>query len=80
VRQGNRDVLSLPSQVAIVTEVSQGKVPLTAVALNYLRNNQMKLGIHADELAQAIANEDTQAMGRILAQFGVGLGAQAGGR
>lgn len=75
-RMANRDAVSLPAHVVAAGEIASGKVPLLAFAANWLRNNQMKAGILADQLSKAIARQDVQAVGAILNRLGVAGTAQ----
>lgn len=74
-RQGNRDVVGLPSHVIAGAELASGKPPVIATAANYLRNNQLKVGIWADKLANAIKNNDVQTVTEIMGRIGVGVAA-----
>lgn len=75
-RAANRDVVSLPAHVIAAGEIARGKVPVMAVAANWLRNNQLKAGVYADILAKAIERGDTGRVVSILHQFGVGASGQ----
>jgi hypothetical protein len=75
-RTANRDALSLPGLVGAAPAVAAGKVPLLGLAAQWLRNNQMKAGIYAKDLEDAINRQDVQAVGYILERLGVGSGAQ----
>ena len=74
-RQSNRDVVGLPSHVIAGAELASGKPPIIATAANYLRNNQLKVGIWADKLANAIKNNDVQTVTEIMGRIGVGVAA-----
>lgn len=79
-RQANRDAVSLPAHVMAAGELAAGKVPLLAFAANWLRNNQMKAGIWAYRLSNALAKQDVQETAAILNRFGVGATVQAESR
>lgn len=74
-RQGNRDVVGMPQQIVAGHELLQGRPPIMALAANYVRDNQLKLGIWADKLGNAIKNNDVQTVTGILGRFGVSLAA-----
>lgn len=78
-REGNRDVLSLPAQIGTIQEMSQGKPPIISLAANWLRNNQLKAGIWADKLGNAINSNDVKTVGEILGRLGVSTAADAAG-
>ncbi|MCX6539153.1 MAG: hypothetical protein NT151_09515 [Acidobacteria bacterium] len=70
-RQGNRDAVSLPAHVIAAGEIASGKLPLLSFAANWLRNNQMRAGVWAKRLEDAITNQNAQEAGEILGRFGV---------
>lgn len=70
-REANRDAVSLPAHVIAAGEIAQGRVPLLAFAANWLRNNQMKAGMWADQLGKAIERQDVRTVGDILNRLGV---------
>ena len=72
-RQGNREAIGLPEKIAGAIELSQGKLPVMALAGNWLRNNGLKAGIWADKMADAIQQNDIKTATEILARFGVGM-------
>lgn len=74
-REGNRDMLGLATQGIAAGEMMKGRTPIIAAAANYLRGNQLKLGIWADKLANAIKSNDVQAITEIMARQGVSLAA-----
>lgn len=76
-REGNRDPISLPAAMVGGAELAQGKLPVMAGIVNWARANYLKLGVHADELADAISKNDVKAAGAILARFGVSLTPEA---
>ena len=59
-RAANRDVVSLPAHVIAAGELAKGGVPFWAALANMLRNNQLKVGIYADALAEAIQRQDVR--------------------
>lgn len=71
-RTANRDVISLPAWVAAAPAAAQGKVPVLAMAANWLRNNQMKAGIYANDLARAIEQGNVTQVAVIMQRLGVG--------
>ena len=71
-RTANRDVISLPAWVAAAPAVASGKPPILAMAANWLRNNQMKAGIYANDLSRAIERGDAVQVVTILQRLGVG--------
>ena len=75
-RAQNRDVMSLPGAVVGAGQLAAGKVPILGLAANWLRDNQMRLGIWADRLSSAITRQDVREVSAILNRFGVGLVAQ----
>lgn len=75
-REGNRDAVSLPAHVMAAGEIASGRVPIMAFAANWLRNNQMKAGIWADQLGTALARNDVQTVTAIMGRLGVGAEAQ----
>lgn len=76
LRAANRDTLSLPGIAAGGAEIAAGKVPIVGLAAQWLRNNQMKAGVWANRMAEAIARQDVQEIAAILNRFGVGLTSQ----
>lgn len=85
-REANRDAVSLPAHVVGAAEIAQGRVPIMAMAANWLRNNQLKAGIWADRLASAMKRNDVREVSSIMNRLGVsGAGiasqpASSGGR
>jgi hypothetical protein len=75
-RQANRDTLGMPTIFAGAQEVTHGKAPFVAMAAEFLRRNQVKMGVWADRLASALQRNDVETIAFILQRFGVGLGAQ----
>jgi hypothetical protein len=71
-RQANRDAVSLPAHVIAAGELASGRLPLMAFAANWLRNNQMKAGIWADQLASAIRRGDAPSTMGIMTKLGLG--------
>jgi len=69
-RTANRDAVSLPAHVVGAAEIASGKVPLMAFAANWLRNNQMKVGIWGDRLAKAIKANNVAEVSEILSRLG----------
>ena len=76
-RAANRDAVSLPAHVIAAGEVATGRVPVMAFAANWLRNNQLRAGVWADDLGKAINNNDTGRVVSILHRLGVASTAQA---
>lgn len=76
-REGNRDQIGLPTYVTAAGEMAAGGAPKLAFAAQFLRDNQLKLGIWADRLGKAIDSQDVKAASDILARFGAGADAQA---
>lgn len=76
-RAGNRDAVSLPAHVIAAGEIASGRVPFLAAAANWLRDNQMKAGIWADRLGQAIEQGNAPRVAEILKRLGVATTAQA---
>jgi hypothetical protein len=76
-REGNRDAVSLPAHVIAAGEIAKGRPPIVAMAANWLRNNQMKAGIWADRLGEAIARNDANSVSMILGRLGVAAEVQA---
>jgi hypothetical protein len=72
-RTGNRDAASLPAHVIAAGEIASGRVPVLAIAANWLRNNQMKAGIWADRLGKAVQSGDSQRAAEILKRLGVSV-------
>lgn len=71
-REGNRDAVSLPAHVIAAGEIARGKVPVLAFAANWLRNNQLKAGIYAKQLATAIDQKNVPRALEIMKKVGVG--------
>jgi hypothetical protein len=76
-RTGNRDAASLPAHVIAAGEIASGRFPVMAFAANWLRNNQMKAGIYADRLGQAIQRNDVGQVLSLLTRLGVPVSGQA---
>ena len=72
-RTGNRDAASLPGTIVAGQEVAAGKVPILGFAVQWLRNNQMKAGMWADDLRKAIARKDVQRTAEIMRKLGVAV-------
>lgn len=70
-RAANRDALSLPGTITAGVEVASGRLPIMGVAVNWLRDNQLKAGIWADRLSKAIERNNVGEVAAILARFGV---------
>lgn len=66
-RELNRDVVSLPGLVGLTSNAVIG------FAAHWLRNNQLRAGIWADQLAQAIAGKNAAAATSILSRLKVRL-------
>ena len=71
-REANRDAVSLPAHVVGAAEIAQGRVPIMAMAANWLRNNQLKSGIWADRLASALKRNDVRTVTQIMNRLGMG--------
>jgi hypothetical protein len=65
-RQASRDAVSLPAHVIAAAEIATGRVPVLSMAANWLRNNQMKAGIWADDLSKALAAQNKQKVMEIM--------------
>ena len=78
-RAANRDIVSLPAHMIAAGEMARGRVPLLAFVTNWLRNNQLPVGIWADRLATAIERQDVAAVSAILGRLGVGVSTQVAG-
>jgi len=70
-REANRDVISLSGLVAANVNAVLG------LGAQWLRNNQVRAGIWADQLAKALATKDAATVAGILHRLGVALGGQA---
>jgi hypothetical protein len=80
-RQGNREAVSLPAHVMAAGEVASGRVPVLAMASNWLRNNGLKAGIYADALKRAVETGNVQNAAWALERLGVAVpGAATGSR
>jgi hypothetical protein len=66
-REANRDVVSLPGLVGLSANAVVG------FAAHWLRNNQLRAGIWADQLADAIATNNAAAAAGILSRLRVRL-------
>ena len=69
-REANRDAVSLPAHVVGAAELAQGRVPILAMAANWLRNNQLKAGVWADQLASALKRNDVKTVTRLMNRIG----------
>jgi hypothetical protein len=54
-------------------EVGTGHVPVISFTRALIRNNKLRLGIYADDMARALKNNDAQATARILQKLGVAI-------
>jgi hypothetical protein len=79
-RQSNRDSLGMPTIIAGAAEMAAGKPPFMAMAAEFARRNQVRMGVWADRLSTAIQNNDVETAATILRKFGVGSAAQMGDR
>ena len=70
-RAGNRDAVSLPAHVIAAGEIATGRVPVVAFAANWLRNNQLKAGVWAQSLGDAIEKGNASKVAFILERLGV---------
>lgn len=70
-RAGNRDAISLPAHVIAAGEIATGRVPVLAFAANWLRNNQLKAGVWAKSLGDAIEQGNASKVAFILERVGV---------
>lgn len=70
LREGNRNAVSLEGAIGMASPAVKGN--LFGVAAHWLRNNQVRAGIYADDLSRAIANQDAQAVTKIMGMIGVG--------
>lgn len=75
-RAANRDVLSLPAHVIAAGELAAGKPPKLAFLANWVRDNQLKLGIYADRLEKAVERGHWPEIAFYLQKAGVGVSAQ----
>ncbi len=75
LRQGNREVVGLPEAAVSLAELQAGRVPFLTWAENWLRKNQLRAGIYANDLRKAIDRKDKQAVGRIMTRIVTGAGA-----
>lgn len=70
-RAGSRDAISLPAHVIAAGELATGRVPVIAFAANWLRNNQLKAGVWAKSLGDAIEQGNASKVAFILERVGV---------
>lgn len=70
-RSRNRDAVSLPAHVIAAGEIASGRAPILAFAANWLRNNQLKAGLWANDLSKAIKAGNAPMVADILKQIGV---------
>lgn len=70
-RAGNRDAVSLPAHVIGAGEIATGRVPVLAFAANWLRNNQLKAGVWAKSLGDAIEAGNAGKVAFILERLGI---------
>lgn len=54
LRQSNRDMVGLPAWVTAGPELAAGKVPLTAMAAQFFRNQQLPIGYALDDAGRAL--------------------------
>lgn len=76
-RQANREPLGMPTAIAGAVELTHGRLPIMAMATEFLRQNEVRMGIWADRLATALKRNDVETVATILNRFGVGSTAQA---
>jgi hypothetical protein len=76
-RASNRDAVSLPAHVVAAGEIATGRFPVMAFAANWLRNNQLKAGIWADDLEKAIQRNNVPKVTEIMKKLGVAGASQA---
>lgn len=76
-RQANRDSLGMPTVLAGAAELAAGKPPFMAMAAEFVRRNQVRMGVWADRLSTAIQRNDVETAAAILRKFGVGAASQA---
>lgn len=60
LREGSRDVMSLPGLVGAAPALAQGKMPLLGMAAQWMRNNQLRAGVGADKIGRAVASHGEQ--------------------
>lgn len=72
-RAANRDVLSLPAHVVGAAELAAGKPPKLAALANWVRDNQLKLGIYADKLSKAVERGHWPEIAFYLQRAGVSI-------
>lgn len=70
MRQGNRDILSLPGVVGAAPALAQGRVPILGFATQWLRDNEFKAGVWAGRLARAIERRDVATVTSIMTRLG----------
>jgi hypothetical protein len=70
----------MPTIIAGAAEMAAGKPPFMAMAAEFARRNQVRMGVWADRLSTAIQNNDVETAATILRKFGVGSAAQMGDR
>lgn len=73
LRAGNRDAMGLPASIIAAAEVSHGKIPLTAFAANWLRNNQLKSGMWAHALRKAVERNDVRTLATAFERLGIAI-------
>lgn len=60
LREGNRDIFSLPFWVTAAPELAAGQIPMRGLAANFLRNNQLRLGFAAKSSGASLGNASTE--------------------
>lgn len=76
-REGNRDAMSLPGLVGAAPAVAQGKIPLLGLVAHWMRNNQIRAGVYANELKRAVNRGDITTVATIMTRLGVPMSALA---
>ena len=71
-RQGNTNIVDLPSVIMAAPKVAGGHLPLLSVAMTWLRRNKLRVGVMADELGKAIQSQDVKTTAEILTKLGAG--------
>lgn len=72
-RQANREGIGMPEKIMAGAEMASGKLPVLAIASNWLRNNGLKGGIWADRLSKAVQQQNVTEVSSILNRLGVSL-------
>jgi hypothetical protein len=76
-RQGNNNIVDLPSVIMAAPKIAGGHLPLLSVAMTWFRRNKLRAGVMADALGTALQNQDAKTVAEILMKLGVGAEIQA---